>query len=269
VNPKTVAKWRRRASEDDKRSGPKRPKRALDQVDESIVVALRSYWRISLDDCHEIARRFYPDLTRSSLYRAFRRHGVHILPAVFSTAASRYQRAAFKRPDSYFFHMLRLAQSGRPGAQFLLVVHPLSRLTYATKLVMSDSLSVADAIGEFCSQIPGGVRWLFEASGNFLEFRRVGISPPDSPERRLFDRFGIRVARAPAHFRGAAVAHSHFQDRLRAVLAKTPDFQFEPWLMNEVDKFNLTALGTLGNCSPIERAVASPPAFRDNRSIRA
>ena len=52
INPKTVAKWRRRTSVADWRTGPKEPKSTVLTVeDEAIVVAFRRHTLLPLDDC--------------------------------------------------------------------------------------------------------------------------------------------------------------------------------------------------------------------------
>jgi hypothetical protein len=52
INPKTVAKWKRRASVADLRTGPKDPKStSLSIEDEAIVIAFRKHTILPLDDC--------------------------------------------------------------------------------------------------------------------------------------------------------------------------------------------------------------------------
>ncbi|MEM9431666.1 MAG: IS481 family transposase, partial [Pseudomonadota bacterium] len=52
INPKTVAKSRKRATVDDTRTGPKEPRStALGAQDEAIVVAVRRHTPPAPDDC--------------------------------------------------------------------------------------------------------------------------------------------------------------------------------------------------------------------------
>src|SRR3954453_19459239 len=52
INPKTVAKWKKRPSVQDERTGPKDPRSTvLTPEEESIVVAFRRYTLFPLDDC--------------------------------------------------------------------------------------------------------------------------------------------------------------------------------------------------------------------------
>ena len=52
INPKTVAKWRKRGSVADLPTGPKQPKSTVLSIeDEAIIVAFRRHTLLPLDDC--------------------------------------------------------------------------------------------------------------------------------------------------------------------------------------------------------------------------
>ena len=52
INPKTVAKWRRRGSVCDARMGPKEPRSTvLSKEEEALIVAFRGHMLLPLDDC--------------------------------------------------------------------------------------------------------------------------------------------------------------------------------------------------------------------------
>src|SRR5262245_58630998 len=83
VNPKTVAKWKRRSSTADLPTGPKEPKStSLSLDDEAIIVAFRKHTLLPLDDCLYALQATVLHLTRSSLHRCLQRHGVSRLPDV-------------------------------------------------------------------------------------------------------------------------------------------------------------------------------------------
>ena len=70
VNPKTIAKWRKRSSVHDLRTGPTDPRSTvLSAADEAIVVAFRRHTLLPLDDCLYALQATIPHLTRSSLHR--------------------------------------------------------------------------------------------------------------------------------------------------------------------------------------------------------
>jgi transposase-like protein len=52
INPKTVAKWRKRKTVEDLRTGPKTPRSTvLSAEEEAILVAFRRHTLLPLDDC--------------------------------------------------------------------------------------------------------------------------------------------------------------------------------------------------------------------------
>ena len=83
INPKTVAKWRKRCSVADLRTGPKHPRSTVLTVqEEAVVVAFRRHTLLPLDDCLYALQATIPHLTRSSLHRCLERHGISRLPEV-------------------------------------------------------------------------------------------------------------------------------------------------------------------------------------------
>ena len=83
VNPKTVMKWRNRASVEDLPMGPKDVRSTvLSTAEEALCVAFRKHTLLPLDDCLYALQATVPHLTRSSLHRLFQRHGISRLPQV-------------------------------------------------------------------------------------------------------------------------------------------------------------------------------------------
>src|SRR3982750_2290078 len=101
INPKTVAKWKKRPSVQDERTGPKDPRSTvLTLEEEAIIVAFRRHTLLPLDDCLYALQSTLPHLTRSSLHRCLQRHGISRLP---NTDGDKPRRAQFKRyPIGYF-----------------------------------------------------------------------------------------------------------------------------------------------------------------------
>src|ERR1700732_4000147 len=74
INPKTVAKWRKRDSTADRRTGPRWPRSTVLSVEqEAIIVAFRKHTLLPLDDCLYALQATIPQLTRSSLHRSLGR----------------------------------------------------------------------------------------------------------------------------------------------------------------------------------------------------
>ncbi|UPG74823.1 hypothetical protein MVG78_21070 (plasmid) [Roseomonas gilardii subsp. gilardii] len=77
INPKTVAKWKKRSSTNDRRTSPAEPRSTVFSVeDEAVVVAFRRHTLLPPDDCLYALQPSIPHLTRSSLHRCLQRHGI-------------------------------------------------------------------------------------------------------------------------------------------------------------------------------------------------
>src|SRR5690606_41372803 len=57
INPKTVAKWRKRQTVEDLKTGPKEPRSTvLTEAEEAAVVTFRRHTLLPLDDCSRLSR---------------------------------------------------------------------------------------------------------------------------------------------------------------------------------------------------------------------
>jgi transposase InsO family protein len=103
INPKTVAKWRKRSSVADLPTGPREPRSTvLTLEEEAIVVAFRRHTLLPLDDCLYSLQATIPHLTRTSLHRCFQRHDIGRLPDVGGDKAAKKK---FKAYPIGFFHI--------------------------------------------------------------------------------------------------------------------------------------------------------------------
>ncbi len=103
LNPKTVAKWRGRATTTDRPMGPSRPSSTvLSEAEEAIVVEFRRRTLLPLDDVLGCLRESIPKLTRSALHRCLQRHGISRLPEV---EGEKPDRRKFKSYPIGYFHI--------------------------------------------------------------------------------------------------------------------------------------------------------------------
>src|SRR6202163_1636647 len=101
INPKTVAKWKKRGSVTDLPTGPREPKSTVLSIEEeAIVIAFRRHTLLPLDDCLYALQPTIPHLTRSSLHRCLQRHGISQLPQVEGEASAKRKFKAY--PIGYF-----------------------------------------------------------------------------------------------------------------------------------------------------------------------
>ena len=103
INQKTVAKWKKRTSVQDRPTGPKDPKSSVLTIEEeAIIVAFRRHTLLPLDDCLYSLQATTPHLTRSSLHRCLQRHGISRLPEV---AGNTPDKKKFKSYPIGYFHV--------------------------------------------------------------------------------------------------------------------------------------------------------------------
>jgi transposase-like protein len=102
INQKTVAKWKKRESTADRRTGPTVPRSTVLSVEqEAIIVAFRKHTLLPLDDCLYALQATIPQLTRSSLHRCLERHGISRLPDL---EGDKPKRSKFDTYPIGFFH---------------------------------------------------------------------------------------------------------------------------------------------------------------------
>jgi transposase-like protein len=119
VNQKTVAKWRKRSSTADLRTGPKEARSTtLTIEEEAVVVAFRRHTLLPLDDCLYALQATIPHLTRSSLHRFLQRHGISRLPDV---DGDKPVRKKFKAYPIGYFHVDLAEVRTEQGKLYLLV----------------------------------------------------------------------------------------------------------------------------------------------------
>ncbi len=119
ITPKTVAKWRKGATVEDLKTGPKAPhSTTLSEAEEAAVVAFRRHSLLPLDDCLYALQPRIPHLTRSALHRCLQRHGISQLPDI---EGDKPNRQRFKRYPIGFFHIDIVQVQTAEGALYLFV----------------------------------------------------------------------------------------------------------------------------------------------------
>ena len=102
INPKTVAKWKKRKAVKDKKMGPMQNcSTVLSPEEEALIVTFRKHTLLPLDDCLYALQETIPHLTRSALHRCLQRHGISRLPNTREKPA----RKRFKSYPIGYFHI--------------------------------------------------------------------------------------------------------------------------------------------------------------------
>jgi transposase-like protein len=102
LNIKTVLKWKKAGSVEDKRSGPTQPKSVLSKTEQQIICEFRRVSKLPLDDVYIALKEKIPSLTRSNLHRCLKRNGLNVLPKEEVTAP---EKKKFKEYPIGFVHI--------------------------------------------------------------------------------------------------------------------------------------------------------------------
>lgn len=189
VNPKTVTKWRRRDTIEDRPMGPKqRRSTVLTELEEAAVVAVRMHARLPLDGLFVVLRDVIPHLTRSSLHRCLVRHGVSRLPK-----AERGEVKRFKAYELGYFHIdiceLRLAE----GKAFLFIaVDRTSKFVFARLYRKATKVVARGFLKALTRAVPYKIHTVLTDNGaQFSDQARTGERSPVHPFTRLCRAQGI------------------------------------------------------------------------------
>jgi len=178
INPKTVAKWKRRCSTVDAPMGPKAPRSTvLSKEEEAIVVAFRKHTLLPLDDCLCALQATIPHLTRSSLHRCLQRHGISRLPDMEGEKASKKK---FKTYPIGFVHMDIAEVRTQEGKLYLFVaIDRTSKVAFARLLDKADTAAAVAFLNALVGAIPYKINVVLTDNGIQLPIcRRTAKAPP-------------------------------------------------------------------------------------------
>jgi transposase InsO family protein len=153
LNPKTVAKWRKRTTTADAPMGPSRARSTtLTEAEEAIVVEFRRRTLLPLDDVLGCLREAIPALSRSALHRCLKRHGISRLPQDPEKAS---KRGRFAETRIGYVHIdvceLRLSE----GKLFMfLAIDRVSKFTHVAFYDANTKLNGAAFLREVVAAFP-------------------------------------------------------------------------------------------------------------------
>src|SRR4051795_545676 len=153
INPKTVAKWKKRPSVQDERTGPKEPRSTvLSSEEEAIVVAFRRHTLLPLDDCLYALQPTLPHLTRSSLHRCLQRRAISRLPDV---DGDKPKRSRFKAYPIGYFHIDIAQVSTEQGKLHLFVaIDRTSKFAFVQLHQKANQRIAADFLHALIAAVP-------------------------------------------------------------------------------------------------------------------
>ena len=217
INPKTVAKWRKRATVEDLKTGPKEPRSTvLTEAEEAMIVAFRRHTLLPLDDCLYALQPSIPHLTRSALHRCLQRHGISRLPDV---EGDKPQRQRFNRYPIGFFHIdIAEVQTADGKLHLFVAIDRTSKFAFAKLVTRAAGAAARAFLDDLVAAVPYRIHTVLTDNG---------IQFADLPRNR--DGFTARMRGHP--FDRACWAHG-IEHRLTK-----PN---HPWTNGQVERMNRT-----------------------------
>jgi hypothetical protein len=173
INPKTVAKWKKRSSVTDLPTGPKHPKSTvLTIAEEAIVIAFRRHTLLPLDDCLYALQPTIPHLTRSSLHRCLQRHGISRLPQV---GGDTRDKRKFKAYPIGYFHLDIAEVRTEEGKLYLFVaIDRTAKFAFVALHEKADRPTAARFLKNVISAVPYRVHIVLTDNGlQFTDLPRI------------------------------------------------------------------------------------------------
>jgi transposase InsO family protein len=179
VSEATVRRWKKRSSVADRSHTPHRLAISLTDVEERLLVELRTMLALPLDDIVEVMRRcLNPKLSRSAIHRCLKRHGISKQPKAAKPPVGTFEDTAIGFIHIDLKHLTRLA--GRPSFVFV-AIDRATRFVHIEVVARRDAATIAACLERFVAAFPHKVRIILTDNGS--EFT---------------DRFGsIRWSRRP------------------------------------------------------------------------
>ena len=164
VTPKTVAKWRKRQTVEDHKTGPKEPRSTvLGEEEEAMVVAFRRHTLLPLDDCLYALQPSIPHLTRSSLHRCLQRHGISRLPDM---DGDKPKRQKFKRyPIGYFHIDLAEVRTEEGKLHLIVAIGRTSKFAVAQRVEKANRKTAWEFLEHLLEAIPYKIHTILTDNG--------------------------------------------------------------------------------------------------------
>jgi transposase InsO family protein len=217
INQKTVAKWRRRGSVTDLRTGPREPKSTVLSIeDEAIVVAFRKHTLLPLDDCLYALQPTIPHLTRSSLHRCLQRHGISRLPNVDGEKPT---KRAFKSYPIGFFHIDIAEVQTAEGKLYLFVaIDRTSKFAFVQLVDKANRVTASAFLTALASAVPYKIHTVLTDNG--IQFRLPPRYAGGPTARFMTHMFDMRCRENGIEHRFTKINH--------------------PWTNGQVERMNRT-----------------------------
>src|SRR5918998_2847761 len=226
INQKTAAKWKKRTSVADRPTGPQEPRSTVLSLDEeAVIVAFRRHTLLPLDDCLYALQATIPHLTRSSLHRCLKRHGISRLP---NTDGDKPRRAKFKHyPIGYFHIDLAEVRTEKGRLSLLVAIDRTSKFAFVELHEKVTRRIAGDFLRHLIAAVPYKVHTVLTDNGTHFTEPSGNTWTPDEIKDML-----ARKQRFRAHAFERACAQNDVDHRLTKPR--------HPWTNGQVERMNRT-----------------------------
>jgi transposase InsO family protein len=188
INPKTVAKWKKRTFANDAPMGPKEVRSTvLTKEEEAAIVAFRKYTLLPLDDCLYALQPSIPHLTRSSLHRCFQRHDISRLPDVDGGQAKKRQFATY--PIGYFHVDIAEVHTEEGRLYLFVAIDRTSKFAYAELQDKATRRIAADFVHRLVEIVPYKIHTILTDNGT--QFTELAFFRKTAKEEATENTSGI------------------------------------------------------------------------------
>lgn len=169
INPKTVAKRKKRQKAQDSAMGPKEVRSTcLSLEEEAICIAFRKHTLLPLDDCLYALQSSIGKLTRSSLHPLFMRHGISRLPEI---EGDKKAKKKFKAYPVGYFHIDIAEVSTEEGRLYLFVaIDRTSKFVYVELLEKYGKAEAAQFLQNLIQMVPYKIPTILILTDNGIQF---------------------------------------------------------------------------------------------------
>ena len=217
INPKTVAKWKRRSSVADVPTGPKQARSTvLSAAEEAIVVAFRKHTLLPLDDCLYALQPTLPKLTRSALHRCLQRNGISRLPEV---EGKKEPKRKFKAYPIGFFHIDIAEVQTAEGKLYLFVaIDRTSKFAFTQLVEQATRVTASAFLVALVAAVPYKIHTVLTDNG--IQFRFAPRYADGPTARYMTHMFDMRCRELGIEHRFTGINH--------------------PWTNGQVERMNRT-----------------------------
>lgn len=225
LDPKTVAKWRKRATTQDARMGPVPASTVLTAAEEAIAVAFRRHTLLPLDDCLYALQATISHLSRSALHRCFQRHGISRLP-LSDEEGQPAKKKKFKDYPIGYLHVDFAEVHTEEGKRYLFVaIDRTSKVAFAELHPRATRMLAAEFLRRVLEKLPYKVHKVLTDNGVQFTAQPHQLLPGGHSFDRVCAEYGLehrltklahpwtngQVERMNRTIKEATVQHYHYQ----------------------------------------------------------